>query len=137
MCRPRIKRGTGRGARLIAAAVAAIGLGISLAGCSDIYTDRRETIALSAGDAIAANEAAQIVDPWPPKSGDKNIAFNGQRMQCAVERYRLDKVGPAKDTQATPPPPSQSVVQITTGNNSSPNASAASDAPPADTCTAQ
>ena len=92
MCRPKTKFGADRGARLIAAAVAVIGLGISLAGCSDIYTDRRETVALSAGDAIAANEATQMVDPWPPNSGDKNIASNGQKMQSAVERYRTGKV---------------------------------------------
>jgi hypothetical protein len=92
MCRPKTKLGTDRAARLIAAAVAVIGLGISLAGCSDIYTDRRETIALGAGDDIAANEATQMVDPWPPNSGDKNIAFNGQKMQSAVERYRTGKV---------------------------------------------
>ena len=31
-------------------------LGALLAGCSDIYFDRRDTIALGAGDAIAANQ---------------------------------------------------------------------------------
>ena len=29
--------------------------------------------------------------------GDKNIAFNGQKMQAAVERYRTDKVIPPTD----------------------------------------
>ena len=67
-------------------------LAAALAGCSDIYYARRDTIALSAGDAIAANGAEQTVDPWPPHSGNTNIAFNGQKMQLAIERYRLDKV---------------------------------------------
>ena len=38
-----------------------------------------------------------MVDPWPPHSGNTNIAFNGQKMQSAVERYRTDKVTPPVD----------------------------------------
>ena len=87
MYRPRIERV----ARRIAAAVT---LGAMLAGCSDLYFDRRDTIALSGGDAIAANKIVQMVDPWPSRSGNTNIAFNGQKMQSAVERYRTDKVTP-------------------------------------------
>jgi len=80
-----------------------------LGGCSDLYTDRRDTIALGAGDAIAANNALQTIDPWPPYSGNNNLAFNGQRMQAAVKRYATDKVTPPVDpmapqgaTQSTP-----------------------------------
>jgi hypothetical protein len=92
MYRPRTKAVV----RTIAAAVTLVTM---LAGCSDIYFDRRETIALSGGDAVAANAVAQTVDPWPPHSGNTNIAFNGQKMQSAVERYRNDKViQPVKPT---------------------------------------
>jgi len=118
MCRPR----NNRAARAIAGAVAAFGVAAWLAGCSDIYLDRREPIALSGGDAIAANEATQMVDPWPPSAGNKNIAFNGQKMQVAVERYRTGRVippinattsvieGPAAEGAAAAPalPPTQS-----------------------------
>ena len=45
---------------------------------------------LSAGDAMAANQVMQMNDPWPAHSGNTNIAFNGQRMQSAVERYRTN-----------------------------------------------
>ena len=45
--------------------VAAATLLALLAGCSDLYFDRRETIALGAGDALAANAVEQMVDPWP------------------------------------------------------------------------
>ncbi len=86
MCRP-----IERVARTIAAAVT---LGAMLTGCSDLYYDRRDTIALSGGNAVAANEVAQMVDPWPPHSGTTNIATNGQKMQSAVERYRTNKVTP-------------------------------------------
>jgi hypothetical protein len=65
-----------------------------LTGCSDLYYDRRETIALSGGDAIAANKVEQMVDPWPAHSGNTNIAADGQRMQSAIERYRTDTVIP-------------------------------------------
>ncbi len=87
-------------ARLIAAGLTAIVLGTMLGGCSDSYIDRRDTIALGAGDAIAANEAEQIIDPWPAHSGNTNIAANGQRMQAAVERYRTDRVTPPVDPMA-------------------------------------
>jgi hypothetical protein len=73
---------------------AAVALGAMLGGCSDIYYDRRETVALGANDHLAANQVAQMVDPWPQNVGEKNIAFNGQRMQAGVERYRFNRVIP-------------------------------------------
>jgi hypothetical protein len=72
-------------------------LAAALAGCSDLYYARRDTLVLSAGDSVAANAAEQMYDPWPPYSGNPNIAFNGQKMQTAVERYRNDKVTPPTD----------------------------------------
>jgi hypothetical protein len=89
-----------RAARLFAGAIAAIGLGTALAGCSDLYLDRRDTIAQSGGDAVAANTVTQEVDPWPAYSGDRDIAFNGQRMQAAVDRYRAGKVIPPADPES-------------------------------------
>ena len=62
------------------------------AGCSDIYLDRRDTIELSAGDALHSNQVTHMVDPWPAHSANKNIAFDGQKMQSAVERYRTNRV---------------------------------------------
>lgn len=72
-----------------------------LSGCSDIYYDRRETVALGADDHIAANRVAQMVDPWPRYVGNKNIAFNGERMQAAQERYRHGKVIPPVNVTTT------------------------------------
>jgi hypothetical protein len=68
--------------------------GILYAGVNDLYTDRRDTIALSAGDAVASNKMTHMVDPWPRHSANRNIAFNGEKMQTAVERYRTNKVTP-------------------------------------------
>jgi hypothetical protein len=87
---------TKRAARAVTAVAV---LGALLAGCSDaaLYLDRRDTIALGAGDAISANMAEETVDPWPRSSTNNNIAFNGERMQRAVECYRKDQVTPPAD----------------------------------------
>jgi len=76
------------------AVVPALVLGTLLGGCSSQYYDRRETVALWADDAVATNRIVQMVDPWPASSANKNIAFNGDKMQTAVERYRTNRVIP-------------------------------------------
>jgi hypothetical protein len=129
MCRPK----TDRAARLVAGVLTVVGIGSWLAGCSnaDLYLDHRDSIALGAGDSIAANAVTQTVDPWPASSGDKNIAFNGQKMQGAVERYRTGKVIPPAD-----PEDLESTNQSgQTINQTTVNAGAS--APPASTTTAQ
>jgi hypothetical protein len=102
---------------------AALLFGTLLAGCSDIYFDRRDTIALGGGDSIAANQVEQMVDPWPRNVTNKNLTFNGERMQRAVQCYRVDKVTPPVDldpsSDTAPPPPSGSAVcagQMTSGS---------------------
>ena len=69
-------------------------LGMMLSGCSDIYFDRRETVALGADDHVATNRVAQMIDPWPRDVGRRQIAFDGTKMQNAVERYRTGRVIP-------------------------------------------
>ena len=63
----------------------------ALAGCSE-YTDRRDTIALSGGNAVATNKVTMMIDPWPGYAGERDIAFNGTKMQSAVQRYRNNQV---------------------------------------------
>jgi hypothetical protein len=79
-----------RGATMAVITVA----GTVLSGCSDIYFDRRETVALGAEDHIATNRVAQMIDPWPRDVGRRDIAFDGQKMQGAVERYRTGRTIP-------------------------------------------
>jgi len=74
--------------------VAAVLLGSALAGCTDLYVDRRETISPLAGDALNVNRAAQMVDPWSRASANNDIAYNGEKMQTASERYRTGRVIP-------------------------------------------
>jgi len=66
-------------------------VGATLGGCSDIYYDRRETITLGANDAVETNKVVQMVDPWPRHVENRNLTFNGQRMQAAHERYRNNR----------------------------------------------
>ena len=65
-----------------------------LGGCSPYgeYLDRRDTIALSAGNAVATDAVTHMVDPWPRASANRDIAFNGPKMEIAAERYRTNKV---------------------------------------------
>jgi hypothetical protein len=81
-----MSRNNFRGA--ILALIAATALG----GCTDMYLDRRDTVSFAAGDAVATNKVTHMVDPWPARAGDRNIAFDGERMAAAAERYRTDKV---------------------------------------------
>jgi hypothetical protein len=67
-------------------------LGAMLGGCSEYYFDRRDSISLHSGEAMAANRVTQMIDPWPAASGQRNIAYNGERMQGAAERYRTHRV---------------------------------------------
>lgn len=127
MCRSKTERE--KCAPLVAAAIALAGSAALLAGCSDIYLARRDTVGMSGGDAIAANTITQMVDPWPPYSGNKNIAFDGEKMEDAVKRYRTGKVVPPEDSQAASSnvaSPSQSVTQVNVGGGSSPTAAATS-----------
>lgn len=102
----------------------AVALGAMLAGCSDIYYDRRDTVALSTGDAIASNQVTQMVDPWSRHSANRNIAFDGSKMQSAVERYRTNRVIPpvSSMTSSTAYQQAQSAnaAQSTTPGNSPP-----------------
>lgn len=124
--------------RVVAAALAVGALGMTIGGCSQIYLDRRDSIALSAGDAIAANDAVQVIDPWPPRSGNTNLVFSGQRMQAAAERYRtntvvqpVDPMAPQAAVAATPTPSSYGNGNGTSSSNGTPNTALVIGAPAA------
>jgi hypothetical protein len=98
-----------------------------LAGCSDLYFDRRDPIALGAGDALAANGVEQMVDPWPAHSGDTAIPGDGNKTQAAVERYRKSKVTQPVDAMAAVSPTTPSTASSgssSSGSSSTTQASA-------------
>ena len=109
-------RKTDRRLRWTAPALVLAGM---VAGCAepDFYLDRRDSLSLNAGDAVASNIIVQTIDPWPRAAGNRNIAFNGDRMQAAGERYRTGKV-------ITPQGMNTSSVQFEGGGGGSPGAAA-------------
>jgi hypothetical protein len=116
-----------RAPRAAGTLAAALATALLLAACSqpDLYLDHRETIGLTSGDAISANAATQTVDPWPPASGNPNIAFNGQKMQSAVERYRNNRAIPpisatTSDVIVPPGNAATPVVSVTQNSASGP-----------------
>lgn len=108
-----------------------LGAGVVLTGCSDIYFDRRETVVPAAGDAIAANRVTHMVDPWPPASADRNIAFNGEKMQAAVERYRYGRVIPPVNATTSSVAYQQAAQQAGSTQTATTNASTPAAPPPA------
>ena len=128
MCRQETDKGAAHALRTIAAIAA---LGAVLAGCSDIYYERRDTIASAGGDWLAANAVTQMIDPWPPHSGDTRLTYNGQRAAAAIERYRNDKVTPpVNPTTSDVQNQQQSAAQAATQASSSSSSSGATSPPP-------
>jgi hypothetical protein len=82
-----------RDRKLLAGAVL---LAAMLGGCSDLYWDRRDSVAFWGGDAPAANVAIQTIDPWPPAAANRRLTANGELMQRAAERYRTNKTTPLR-----------------------------------------
>lgn len=56
------------------------------------WFERRDTVTLQAGDAVAANKIKQMRDPWPPYVNDQHILFHGEVMAGAIERYKANEV---------------------------------------------
>jgi len=89
-----------------------------LGACTDMYFDRRDSVSFGAGDAVAVNKITQMIDPWPPYAGNRNIAFDGERMQAAAERYRTNKViePQGMDTTSDYKAPTANATPETTSN---------------------
>jgi hypothetical protein len=76
--------------------------GLAVAGCdlhSDYYThmssqyiERRDTVSMGGGDAVASNKVLQMQDPWPVASANRNLPMHGHVAASAMERYRTGKV---------------------------------------------
>ena len=81
-----MSRNNFRGALLALAATTLLG------ACTDMYLDRRDTVSFAAGDAVAANKVTHMVDPWPARAGNRNIALrrraHGRRRPSATAPTR-------------------------------------------------
>ena len=58
-----------------------------LGGCTE-YMSRGDRIGFGAGDAVAANKAVHIIDPWPRDGFNTSPRTIGQRAAAPVQRYR-------------------------------------------------
>ena len=73
----------------IARVTVALGaIGVACGSCSEQYLARRDSLAVGTGDAVQANIAAQVIDPWPAHAQKTRMTTDGQRAQHAVEDYR-------------------------------------------------
>ena len=73
-----------------------------LGACQD-YLARRDTLTIGSGDAIHANMAKQVIDPWPAHAETIEPSVSGERMQRAIERYR--NPGNGQNVAILPPVP--------------------------------
>lgn len=62
--------------------------GAACSACVDDYLVRRDSLAMGEGDAVRADMARQMIDPWPRASNVEVIETNGERLQHAMEQYR-------------------------------------------------
>jgi hypothetical protein len=113
--------------RTLVAATLAASFCSMLGGCSEYYFDRRDSVSLHSGEAMAANRVTQTIDPWSPASGNRNIAYNGEKAAVASERYRTGRVIPPANalTSSTYNQAAQQAQQAANSQaNSAPNAGA-------------
>ena len=84
------------------ATIASILGAFMVAGCSGLwgddeverYTQRADSITMSAGDAKEVNAVTHMYSPWPPGVGDRRIVSDSAHMQRALERYRRGSTPP-------------------------------------------
>jgi hypothetical protein len=91
------------------------------------YVERKDSVTLGAGDAVATNATLQSPTPWPRYSNDTTIAMDGDRIARAVARYREGEKQPLATTPDTPLYGSS----FGSANAASQEAGAAAGAPPA------
>lgn len=77
--------------RLLDAAVLAA-LALACCACTD-YVARRDTLTLGSGEAVHANMAQHVIDPWPRHAMSVDPYTDGERMAHAAERYRNPTTG--------------------------------------------
>lgn len=80
----------------LSAPAAALAFAALVSACSDIYYDRRETVAFGGGDAVATNRIVQTIDPWPPAAYNRRLTTDGAVAAMAVARYRAGAVLPPR-----------------------------------------
>ena len=75
---------------------------LHLAAC-DNYMDRRDTVTFGAGDAVAANKAMQIIDPWPQSARTIQHGVSGEQAEAIMEKFRKASRGEQGAAPGAPP----------------------------------
>ncbi|MBX4924298.1 hypothetical protein [Rhizobium binae] len=68
-------------------------------GCAD-YMNHRDTITFGAGNAVEANKAIHIRDPFPPEAQRTHIASDGRVIRRAVTQYQNGGLGVVQPSPA-------------------------------------
>ncbi|ANL30406.1 hypothetical protein AMC90_PB00088 (plasmid) [Rhizobium phaseoli] len=76
--------------------LAAAGL---VSGCAD-YMNNRDTITFGVGNAVEANKAIHIQDPFPPEAQRTQIASDGKVIRRVVTQYQNGGVGVVQPSPA-------------------------------------
>jgi hypothetical protein len=104
-----------RRAERLALAAAALAGALSAAGCHDAYIARRDGVTFQAGDAVAANKALHIIDPWPASAASARIPGRGTQAATAVERLEAREAQAGGPGAAPGPGASTQAAGVTTG----------------------
>jgi hypothetical protein len=84
--------------------IALLALLASGVSACDRYLDRRDQVTFGTGDSIAANRAAQIIDPWPAAARTIEHGISGEQAEEALARMRnVSKEKNAPEKSASPP----------------------------------
>jgi hypothetical protein len=68
--------------------VAAVALPmLLLAGCSNLYVERKDSVTFGVGDAVARNSVQQVADPMPARAQNTRIATSAEIGARAVRQY--------------------------------------------------
>ncbi|WP_375461848.1 hypothetical protein [uncultured Enterovirga sp.] len=70
---------------------------LACASCTE-YLARRDTLSAGSGDAVQANIAKHVIDPWPRVAQRDDTEMDGERLRHAVERYRNPSSGGASSS---------------------------------------
>lgn len=77
--------------KLVVKRAVALSALVGLAACAPYYYNNADPVTLSAGNAVAANKAAQTIDPLPRHAGRVAHRTDGERVGIAIERYRTNR----------------------------------------------
>ena len=83
-------------AKRILLVLAAAGLAT---GCAD-YLNHRDTITFGVGNAVEANKAIHIQDPFPPEAQRTQIASDGKVIRRVVTQYQNGGLGVVQPSPA-------------------------------------